>query len=150
MRLGVAPRATVLPAGGANGEGGDPEGGHGQVVMFNPAVPTDGADDDKIDNEEFVLDERFSHGLRPDNLLVLRELGSGNGGTVSKVQNVDTGVNMARKVVYIDCRREIRRRIIRELQILSDCKSDHVVKFHGSYLSGTSDVMMCMEYMDAG
>lgn len=122
------------------------------MVMFNPQARAGDRDDDpeKTDPEEFVLDKRFSHGLRPDNLLVLRELGSGNGGTVSKVQTVDTGINMARKVVHIDCRREIRRRIIRELQILSDCKSEHIVQFHGSYLSGTSDVMMCMEYMDAG
>jgi mitogen-activated protein kinase kinase len=41
---------------------------------------------------EFQLD------LKAEDLLVLRELGSGNGGTVSKVQHAATKVIMARKV----------------------------------------------------
>lgn len=36
--------------------------------------------------------------LRPDDLEVLKELGSGNGGTVSKVKHITTGTIMARKV----------------------------------------------------
>lgn len=41
---------------------------------------------------EFQLD------LKAEDLIVLRELGSGNGGTVSKVQHTATKVVMARKV----------------------------------------------------
>jgi len=41
---------------------------------------------------EFKLD------LRSEDLIVLKELGAGNGGTVSKVQHVATKVVMARKV----------------------------------------------------
>jgi mitogen-activated protein kinase kinase len=41
---------------------------------------------------EFELD------LRSEDLQVLRELGAGNGGTVSKVRHASTGVVMARKV----------------------------------------------------
>jgi mitogen-activated protein kinase kinase len=36
--------------------------------------------------------------LRPEDLEVLKELGSGNGGTVNKVLHVTTGTVMARKV----------------------------------------------------
>lgn len=36
--------------------------------------------------------------LRPEDLEVLKELGSGNGGTVSKVRHISTGTIMARKV----------------------------------------------------
>lgn len=36
--------------------------------------------------------------LRPEDLDVLKELGSGNGGTVSKVKHLTTGTVMARKV----------------------------------------------------
>lgn len=41
---------------------------------------------------EFRLD------LRSEDLIVLREIGAGNGGTVSKVKHVSTNVIMARKV----------------------------------------------------
>jgi mitogen-activated protein kinase kinase len=45
---------------------------------------------------EFRLD------LRSEDLIVLKELGAGNGGTVSKVQHVATKVIMARKVCKAD------------------------------------------------
>lgn len=44
---------------------------------------------------EFRLD------LKAEDLIVLRELGSGNGGTVSKVQHAATKVTMARKVSLV-------------------------------------------------
>ena len=43
---------------------------------------------------EFQLD------LKKDDLVVLRELGAGNGGTVSKVMHPATKIIMARKVCY--------------------------------------------------
>lgn len=43
---------------------------------------------------EFKLD------LRSEDLVVLKELGAGNGGTVSKVMHATTKVIMARKVWY--------------------------------------------------
>lgn len=36
--------------------------------------------------------------LKPEDLEILKELGSGNGGTVSKVKHLTTGTVMARKV----------------------------------------------------
>ena len=47
---------------------------------------------------EFQLD------LKTDELVVLRELGAGNGGTVSKVIHPATRVIMARKVLSVLCR----------------------------------------------
>lgn len=41
--------------------------------------------------------------LRPEDLEILKELGSGNGGTVSKVKHVLTGTVMARKVGHHYC-----------------------------------------------
>lgn len=40
----------------------------------------------------------FSLDLRPDDLEILKDLGSGNGGTVSKVKHIPTSTIMARKV----------------------------------------------------
>lgn len=41
--------------------------------------------------------------LKQEDLEVLKELGSGNGGTVSKVRHVLTGTVMARKVMLCSC-----------------------------------------------
>jgi len=44
----------------------------------------------------------------------------------------------------------MRRRIVRELQIMHDTNSEFIVNFYGAFLSDTNDVIMCMEYMDVG
>lgn len=53
---------------------------------------SDGREDSLEIGVEFRLD------LRSEDLVVLKELGAGNGGTVSKVQHSATKVMMARKV----------------------------------------------------
>ncbi|OBT43125.1 STE/STE7/MEK1 protein kinase [Pseudogymnoascus sp. WSF 3629] len=88
--------------------------------------------------------------LKREDLEVLKELGSGNGGTVSKVRHIATGTVMARKVIHVEAKKEIRRRIVRELHIMHECNSDYIVNFYGAFLSESNDVIMCMEYMDVG
>jgi mitogen-activated protein kinase kinase len=44
----------------------------------------------------------------------------------------------------------MRKRIVRELQIMHDTNSIYIVNFYGAFLSENSDVIMCMEYMDVG
>jgi len=44
----------------------------------------------------------------------------------------------------------MRRRIVRELQIMHDTNSEFIVIFYGAFLSDNNDVIMCMEYMDVG
>lgn len=56
---------------------------------------------------------------------------------------------MAKKVVFIDTKPETRKQILRELQILHECRSDYIVGFYGAYLSHVN-IYMCMEYMDVG
>lgn len=55
-----------------------------------------GHDDNRADTLEIGVE--FQLDLKAEDLIVLRELGSGNGGTVSKVQHAATKVIMARKV----------------------------------------------------
>lgn len=88
--------------------------------------------------------------LKKEDLVVLKELGSGNGGTVSKVRHVATNTVMARKIIHVEAKTEMRRRIVRELQIMHNTNSDYIVNFYGAFLSENSDVIMCMEYMDVG
>jgi mitogen-activated protein kinase kinase len=56
---------------------------------------------------------------------------------------------MAKKVVFIDAKPTIRKQILRELQILHECNSPHIVSFYGAYLA-EPHICMCMEYMDCG
>lgn len=44
----------------------------------------------------------------------------------------------------------MRKRIVRELQIMHGCHCDYIVTFYGAFLNDNNDVIMCMEYMDVG
>ncbi|KAI0024305.1 MAP kinase [Xylariomycetidae sp. FL0641] len=92
----------------------------------------------------------FNLDLRQEDLEIVKELGSGNGGTVSKVKHLPTGTTMARKVIHVEAKKELRKRIVRELQIMHGCHSDYIVTFYGAFLNDHNDVIMCMEYMDVG
>lgn len=93
---------------------------------------------------EFRLD------LRNEDLEVIKELGAGNGGTVSKVMHTATKVVMARKIIHVEKNKEIRKRIVRELQIMHECNSPYIVSFYGAFMNDMGDVIMCMEYADVG
>ncbi|KAL6705066.1 MAP kinase kinase (MEK) [Coniothyrium glycines] len=111
-------------------------------------IPGGNANDEKQDTLEIGVE--FQLDLKAEDLIVLRELGSGNGGTVSKVQHAATKVIMARKVIHVEAKNEVRKRIVRELRIMHDCNSDFIVDFYGAFQNSSGDVIMCMEYMDVG
>jgi mitogen-activated protein kinase kinase len=50
----------------------------------------------------------------------------------------------------VEAKKEIRKRIVRELQIMHECNSPYIIAFYGAFMSETGDVIMCMEYMDSG
>ena len=54
------------------------------------------------------------------------------------------------QIIHVEAKKEMRRRIVRELQIMYDCNSEYIVNFYGAFLSDNNDVVMCMEYMDVG
>lgn len=107
-----------------------------------------GKDNDRSDQLEIGVEFRLD--LRSEDLIVMKELGAGNGGTVSKVIHAATKVVMARKIIHVEAKREIRKRIVRELQIMFDCNSPYIVGFYGAFMNDSGDVTMCMEYMDTG
>ncbi|UKZ77941.1 hypothetical protein TrVFT333_005673 [Trichoderma virens FT-333] len=106
--------------------------------------------DDAGKEEQLEIGIEYKLDLRPEELEVIKELGSGNGGTVSKVRHLTTGTVMARKIIHVEAKKEMRRRIVRELQIMHGCHSDYIVTFYGAFLNHNNDVIMCMEYMDVG
>ncbi|CAG8446850.1 13736_t:CDS:2, partial [Dentiscutata heterogama] len=92
---------------------------------------------------EFRLD------LKAEDLMPLKEVGAGNGGTVTQVMHITTKTVMAKKIIHIDVNPTVRKQIQRELQVLHDCNSRYIVSFYGAFTSD-SGISMCMEYMDVG
>ncbi|TKA61937.1 hypothetical protein B0A49_10956, partial [Cryomyces minteri] len=107
-----------------------------------------GNDDGRGDTLEIGVEFRLD--LRSEDLVVVKELGAGNGGTVSKVQHAATKVVMARKLIHVEAKKEVRKRIVRELQIMHECNSPYIVSFYGAFMNDGGDVIMCMEYMHCG
>ena len=127
------------------------------------------ADSNRTDTLEIGLE--FKLDLRSEDLVVLKELGAGNGGTVSKVMHAGTKVIMARKVclwvfpgcnstadadnsslqiIRVDAKENVRKQILRELQVGHDCSSPYVITFYGAFQNDARDIVLCMEYMDCG
>ena len=123
------------------------------------------SESDRTDTLEIGLE--FKLDLRSEDLVVLKELGAGNGGTVSKVMHASTKVIMARKVsnkswkplpkwlnpgqiIRVDAKENVRKQIVRELQVGHDCSSPYVITFYGAFQNEARDIVLCMEYMDCG
>jgi mitogen-activated protein kinase kinase len=51
--------------------------------------------------------------------------------------------------VFIDAKPAVRKQILRELQIMHDCHSDHIISFYGAFVADPH-IHICMEYMDKG
>lgn len=62
------------------------------------AVHADHGRDELNQTAQLEIGIEYKMDLRPEELEFIKELGSGNGGTVSKVRHVTTGTIMARKV----------------------------------------------------
>ncbi|KAK4109449.1 kinase-like protein [Canariomyces notabilis] len=110
--------------------------------------PAPGRVDDNAAQLEIGIE--FNLDLKPEDLEAIKDLGAGNGGTVSKVRHIPTNTVMARKIIHVEAKKEMRKRIVRELQIMHGCHSDYIVTFYGAFLNENNDVIMCMEYMDVG
>jgi mitogen-activated protein kinase kinase len=133
---GLALNATPKPAATASdgdaqvpGAVGNSEGNHTDTLEIGL---------------EFRLD------LRSEDLVTLKELGAGNGGTVSKVMHASTKVVMARKIIRVDAKENVRKQILRELRVGHDCNSPNIVTFYGAFQNEARDIVLCMEYMDCG
>ena len=50
----------------------------------------------------------------------------------------------------MDAKENVRKQILRELQVGHDCNCPHIVTFYGAFQNDARDIVMCMEYMDCG
>ncbi|NXT21613.1 STK4 kinase, partial [Syrrhaptes paradoxus] len=77
---------------------------------------------------------------------VLEKLGEGSYGSVFKAIHKETGQVVAIKQVPVE---SDLQEIIKEISIMQQCDSPHVVKYYGSYFKNT-DLWIVMEYCGAG
>ncbi|XP_063070889.1 serine/threonine-protein kinase 3/4-like [Engraulis encrasicolus] len=77
---------------------------------------------------------------------VLEKLGEGSYGSVFKAHYKETGEIVAIKQVPVE---SDLQEIIKEISIMQQCNSPHVVRYYGSYFKN-SDLWIVMEYCGAG
>jgi len=84
-----------------------------------------------------------------DDFEKIDQLGFGNGGVVSKVIHKPTGNIMAQKLIHLEVKREIQRRIITELKLLEQCQHPNIVGYYGSFhWQANNEIVINMEHMD--
>lgn len=88
--------------------------------------------------------------LNNKDLLTLKQLGSGNSGSVLKILHIPTQKTMAKKIIHIDLKSVIQTQIIRELRILHECHSPYIIEFYGACLNNNNTIVICMEYCNCG
>ncbi|TPX34543.1 hypothetical protein SmJEL517_g02835 [Synchytrium microbalum] len=138
-RIVLPPNSAAVSIASLNGI--DPEDSpSGQVVSKMDELTID-----KLPKGE----GEWGKDIKLDDLLILDELGAGNGGTVNKVLHRPTNTIMARKIIHVEAKQSVRKQILRELQIMHKCNSPYIVKFYGAFLN-EGDISICMEYMDCG
>ncbi|KAK9454460.1 kinase-like domain-containing protein [Dipodascopsis uninucleata] len=115
-------------------------GGPAEVYYHNNLV-------DQLSTLEVGVEFRLD--LRKEDFKTLREIGKGNGGTVSKVLHLPTKTTMAKKVIHIEANPAVCKQIVRELHVMHECHSKYIVSFYGAFVND-DNVIMCMEYMDCG
>ncbi|KAF5353355.1 hypothetical protein D9756_007803 [Leucocoprinus leucothites] len=152
------PGRSGLGVGGGAGAGG---AGTPLPSALNPNAPIPSTGDTPVTSQQRSairaditqtiagFPQRKSLDLQNEKLVHIREIGQGNGGSVSLVRHRDTDIIMAKKVVLIDAKPAIRKQIVRELQIMHECNSRYIIECYGSYLSDPN-ICICMEYMDHG
>uniref|UniRef100_H3CI16 non-specific serine/threonine protein kinase n=1 Tax=Tetraodon nigroviridis TaxID=99883 RepID=H3CI16_TETNG len=77
---------------------------------------------------------------------ILEKLGEGSYGCVFKAHSKETGEIVAIKQVPVE---SDLQEMIKEISIMQQCNSPHVVQYYGSYFKN-SDLLIVMEYCGAG
>ena len=54
------------------------------------------------------------------------------------------------QIIRVDAKENVRKQIVRELQVGHDCSSPYVITFYGAFQNEARDIVLCMEYMDCG
>ncbi|KAJ5116449.1 hypothetical protein N7456_000797 [Penicillium angulare] len=103
------------------------------------------SESNRSDTLEIGLEFRLD--LRSEDLVTLKELGAGNGGTVSKVMHASTKVVMARKIIRVDAKENVRKQILRELRVGHDCNCENIVTFYGAFQNEARDIVLSLDHI---
>jgi mitogen-activated protein kinase kinase 5 len=87
--------------------------------------------------------------IHDSDLTYVKELGSGNCGTVYKAMHKLTGNIMAVKVIPLDITKDAQQQIISELEVLYRCHSPVIISFFGAFFL-ENRISICTEFMDGG
>ncbi|KIY62835.1 kinase-like protein [Cylindrobasidium torrendii FP15055 ss-10] len=87
--------------------------------------------------------------MRAEDLDIMEELGHGNYGSVRRALHKPTQTFMAIKETRLALDKDADQRIVRELEILHNARSAHIIDFHGAFTAEGS-IYSLIEYMDAG
>ncbi|XP_055297520.1 dual specificity mitogen-activated protein kinase kinase dSOR1-like [Sitodiplosis mosellana] len=124
--------------------------GSGSIDTITYTLDELHVDEHALNRIKIFLSQREQMGeIRDEDLEKLGELGSGSGGVVMKVRHIPTQLIMARKMIHIDLKPQVKKQIIRELKVLHDCNFPHIVGFYGAF-QADNEISICMEYMDGG
>ena len=121
----------------------------GLQLSTSPIVPALKANDADLLASPLMLGLEYMLDLRPEDLRFLRSLGHGSSGHVDQVLHTPTQTIMARKNIHVDTQPQVKRQILRELKIMHDCNSPHIVSFYGAFMN-QGDICFCMEFMNIG
>nr|XP_053648671.1 serine/threonine-protein kinase 3-like [Cherax quadricarinatus] len=103
--------------------------------------------EEQNENGELVKLSEESLMRQPEEVFdIICKLGEGSYGSVYKALHKESGQVLAIKQVPIDTDLQ---EIIKEISIMQQCDSHHVVKYYGSYFKD-SDLWIVMEYCGAG
>eukprot|EP00074_Homo_sapiens_P072438 XP_011527322.1 serine/threonine-protein kinase 4 isoform X6 [Homo sapiens] len=112
---------------------------NGLHILLSSSEPDIGRQLKKLDEDSLTK--------QPEEVFdVLEKLGEGSYGSVYKAIHKETGQIVAIKQVPVE---SDLQEIIKEISIMQQCDSPHVVKYYGSYFKNT-DLWIVMEYCGAG
>ena len=104
------------------------------IPKMTELVVTEVDDKQKERIESFLnLKKKLGEPKAEDEYEKLAELGAGNGGVVHCVRHKKSNVIMARKLIHMDVKQQIRKQIVTELRILHECRSPYIVGYFGAY-----------------
>lgn len=100
---------------------------------------------DDVSNER--SDQQIIGNVNPDEFETMGDLGSGNGGYVTKVIHIPSKRVLARKVIRLEVNSAEKNRIMQELEVLKHCNSPYIVEYFGAW-HRNGEINLFMEYMD--
>lgn len=111
----------------------------------------DGSESTEACKLENMSEKEWQDAARSGQLIEVRRIGEGAGGSVRLCQLSDSSQLFALKVINTNPNAEMQKQILRELQFNRSCKSDYIVKYFGAFMiEEVGSMYIAMEYCEGG